>query len=181
MGIVKNYSIEGGNLVIREHLHWTFEADRQDSVRIWTVLRFDKASITREQLEKLINYQENADFEVKERMGTKQLCISTYLDQGEYRIICDDILSETRPYNLAELTEIILNYESHSSKNNNLIRRHTTFIDHLKSYLENEKVKKEMILEQDNGVRSESVIKANAKLSLVNQILNIIEEFKLKQ
>ena len=181
MGIVKSYSIEGANLVIREHLHWTFEADRQDSVRIWRILKFDKASITPEQLEKLIHYQENADFEVEERMGKKQLCISTYLDQGEYRIICDDILSETRPYNLAELTDIILNYKSHSSKSSNLITRYTNFIAHLKSYLENEKVKREGILEQDNGIRSESVIKANAKLSLVNQILNIIEEFNLKQ
>ena len=181
MGIVKSYSIEGANLILRENLHWTFEADRQDSVRSWTMANFDKASITTEQLEKLIDYQENADFEVEERMGKKQLCITTYLEQNEYRIICDDIVSETRPYNLAELADIILNYESYYSKNYDLIKRYTNLIEQLKTFIENERVKKERVLEQVNAPNSEPVLKAKAKLDLITQLLNIITEFENKQ
>jgi len=181
MGNVKSYSIVGANLVITETLYWTFEANRQDAIQTWALLNFDESSITSEQLENLVSYQDDADFEIEEKQGQKQLCISTYLDQSEYRIICDDLISETRPYNTAELTEIILNYKLHSSKDSELIYKYSSFLERLKIFIENERVKKERILEQVNESDLESVLKSKAKLSLITQIMNIITEFEHKQ
>ena len=180
MGIIKSYLIEGTDLTITESLYWSFEASRQDSVQTWKLLNYDKSSITREQLIRLVNYEENSDFEVEEKQGKKELIISTYMEQGEYRIICDEIISETRPYNTEELIDIILNYQSESSKDKELLKKYSELLDHLKSFVENEKIKRERILEQDSGTNSESVIKANAKLSLIKQIFNLLEEFELR-
>ncbi|WP_181305237.1 hypothetical protein [Rufibacter sp. XAAS-G3-1] len=181
MGLVKSYSIEGANLVLTESLFWSFEANRHDSIRTWTLLNFDKASITTEDLEKLVDYQEDADFEEKINSGKKQLSISTYLYQSEYRIICDDIVSEIRPYNSEELTDIILKHQLHSTDDNRKIINYSQFIGHLKDFLENERVKKERILVQSQTPESEAVLKAKAKLGLITQLMNLITEFEHKK
>jgi len=178
MGVFNSYKIDGDNLVLNEHLHWTFEPDRQDAVQEWTLHNFDKSSITTDKLDRLVSYDEDADTEVKQENGRIEIWFYTYFDQSEYTIFCDRLTQTKRPYNAKELTRIILNRLQQSDRDYEMIVQQKKVIDEIKKFIDNQMTKKEIIIKERADDNSKAFAKASGQLDQLRQLKNVIDNFE---
>ncbi|MBE7653959.1 hypothetical protein [Tenacibaculum finnmarkense] len=175
-----SYKIVENKLILTENLYWTFEPNRKDSIQVWTFNDFDKKKITVENLENLISYNEDADIEIENNKSQIKVDIFTYFDNQNYEIHCSNYGTEIRPYNIDELNKIILNNENQFEKDEDEIQKYSEFIEKLSGFIENEKTKRERILNKLNETNSESSKKEKSKLKVLKQFENMILNFKQK-
>ena len=174
MGTFTKYKILDNDLFLTENMYWQFEPCRQDSIRDWKLSNVDKADISKEKFEKLISYEEDSDIEEEQVENRKRLLISTYFDNAEYRFNCDNIHQELRPFNISELTDIILRQEKNWSEQHTTIYKQKNFIDEVKSFIDREIETKSKIVEQVSDKTNNASIKAQHHLEALTKIKNII-------
>ena len=174
MGTFTKYKIVDNDLFLTENMYWQFEPFRQDAIRDWKLSNVDQADISRDKLEKLISYDEDTDIEENSIANRKRLLISTHLDSGEYSFHCDNIAQEVRPFNISELTDIILRQEKSWSEQQTTIYKQKSFVDEIKHFVDKEIQKKSRIIEELPDKTNNAFVKAQHHLETLTQIKNII-------
>ena len=174
MGTFTKYKIVDNDLFLTENMYCQFEPFRQDAIKDWKLSNVDKKDISKEKLEKLISYDEDCDIEEEQIANRKRLLISTYFDSAEYNFHCDNIYQELRPFDVSELTDIILRQEKSWSEQHTTIYKQKTFIDEVKSFIDREIETKSKIVEQVSDKTNNASIKAQHYLEGLTKIKNII-------
>ena len=182
MGIYRSYQIIDNDLILNEDLLWAFEPDQQEAVQVWTLLNFDKTSITIEELDHFVNYGgEDAELEIEEENGKTKISIFTYSDQSEYTIICERLLQSKRPYTTNELNQKILNLRKLLDTEDKVVYNKNQIIEEINKFIANEITKKERIIADKINRNSTAYIKAHGQLDTLKQLKTIIETFENKE
>ena len=174
MGTFTKYKIVDNDLFLTENMYWQFEPFRQDAIRDWKLSNVDKADIAKEKLEKLISYDEDCDIDEEQMANRKRLLIYTHFDNAEYNFHCDNINQQLRPFDVSELTNIILRQEKNWSEQHTTVYKQKNFIDEVKSFIDKEIETKSKIFEQLNDKTNNASIKAQYHLEALTKIKNII-------
>ena len=174
MGTFTKYKIVDYDLFLTENMYWQFEPFRQDAIRDWKLSNVDKADITKEKLEKLISYDEDCDIEEEQMANRKRLLISTNFDNAEYNFHCDNINQQLRPFDVSELTDLILRQEKNWSEQHTIVYKQKKYIDEVKSFIDREIETKLKIVEEISNKTNSASIKAQHHLEALTKIKNII-------
>ncbi|MCH4824640.1 hypothetical protein ML462_15810 [Gramella lutea] len=178
MGRIISYEILNQNLILNEDLYWTFDPTHKESIKVWTFYNFDSKIISKEELDRLIGYKEDVDFEIKKENELIKIRISTFYDDKIYRINCSNYKTELRLYNNEELTKIILLQKEQLKKEQDKIDNYSSLIENLTGYIQNEKSKRKVVLSELNEETSKLAKKEKYKLSFLQKIDEMLSEFK---
>jgi hypothetical protein len=173
MGLGLSYRLTDKDLVINEKLNWTWDRNKEDQVREWTLISVDKNDLDKK-LKLLTDYGYGADFELD--TNTKQLRI--YLDFTDEEIIIKSAQVDYlfRDYNAEELKDIIDNLHQHLKDEENKVRLSKAKFDSLEKLVNDELDRKTKIVE---GTKNENPahVKALASLDILTKIKrNLLSE-----
>lgn len=176
MGVFIRYEKKGDDLYLYEDMYWTFEPNKGDAIRIWHLKNAEKCI---REINELIEDGEDTYISTDILTnGKHELVIDTY-GSSEFVFICEQITSSFRPYNIQELTDIILDKEKWIKKQDSLISRYDNILRIVRKYVEKEMDNKELILQNISDKKRDAVVKSKSQLDILRVIHNLIEEAKL--
>ncbi|WP_080057420.1 hypothetical protein [Spirosoma aerolatum] len=180
MSVIKSYKISGSNLELEEYLHWGFQPNQPDAVQVWILTNVDASDLDVSKLEKLVAFQEDADYEQQSVGNRSKLTISTYLDDAVYTFTCDKIATQKRPYNSEELTTFLMRHIESYQKQEEVFAKQGQFLDEVKKFVERAVDKKARVIEGFSDIANRSRVKAEHQLEILNELQAFMRNSKFK-
>lgn len=181
MSVIKSYKIDGSNLQLETYLYWGFQPNQPDAVQVWRLTNVDASDLNVSELEKLIAYEEDADYEQQIIGNRIRLKIATDLDNAVYTFTCDNINTQKRPYNVEELTSFLMRHIDSYQEQEAAFIKQRRFVEEVTKFVERSIERKLRILEESPDGASASRLKATHQLELLRELLTMMQNSQPKQ
>lgn len=177
MGTFIKYEKIGDDLYLYEEMYWTFEANKEDVIKVWQLVNIEQID---KNIDNLIEYKEDSDALITLlNNGKTEFSIMPYWLQYNLVFTCDRIFTFSRSYNTEELTDIILERDKWIKEQDLYINRQQELFNKIRIYIRKEITNKDFIIQNISDRKREAVIKAKSQLDILKVLENIIEVSEL--